>query len=164
MAMSRSRGSSSFTTRPPISIVPPEIGSSPAIIRSSVDFPQPEGPTRTTNSPSSTERLAPFRISTGPKFLRSSRIVTEAMAPSFHRAERQPAHDEALAEEHQKDGWDGRDHGSRGHLAVLHLVLLGETRDRDRYGRRLTRGETQGHGELVPAEDEGEDAGRYEAR
>ena len=33
------------------------ISSSPAIIRRAVDFPQPEGPTRTTNSPSLISRL-----------------------------------------------------------------------------------------------------------
>src|SRR5256885_1015596 len=34
----------------PIAIVPPEISSSPAIMRRSVDLPQPDGPTSTTNS------------------------------------------------------------------------------------------------------------------
>ena len=51
--MSRWRGASSVTSRPPIEIVPALTSSSPAIIRSSVDFPQPDGPTSTMNSPSS---------------------------------------------------------------------------------------------------------------
>ena len=38
--------------RPSMRISPAEISSSPAIMRSSVDLPQPEGPTSTTNSPS----------------------------------------------------------------------------------------------------------------
>ena len=38
--------------RSPIEIVPSVISSRPAIIRSSVDFPQPDGPTSTMNSPS----------------------------------------------------------------------------------------------------------------
>ena len=46
MAMSRSFGATLLTTRSPIAISPREIFSSPAIIRSSVDFPQPDGPTR----------------------------------------------------------------------------------------------------------------------
>jgi hypothetical protein len=50
--MLRSLGSTRFTTRPPIEIVPSVIVSSPAIMRSSVDLPQPEGPTITMNSPS----------------------------------------------------------------------------------------------------------------
>ncbi len=50
MAMSRSFGGSVFTTRGPMAIVPALISSSPAIIRNAVDFPHPEGPTRTINS------------------------------------------------------------------------------------------------------------------
>ncbi len=52
MAMSRSAGSFRFTTSPPMEIFPSVMVSSPAIMRSSVDLPQPEGPTSTTNSPS----------------------------------------------------------------------------------------------------------------
>ncbi len=44
MAMSRSFGVRSLTTRPPIEIVPSEISSSPATMRSAVVFPQPDGP------------------------------------------------------------------------------------------------------------------------
>jgi hypothetical protein len=36
-------GGTWFTTRPSIDTVPEVIGSSPAIMRSTVDFPQPEG-------------------------------------------------------------------------------------------------------------------------
>ena len=50
--MSRSLGARSFTTSPPIFSSPSLMSSSPAIIRSAVDFPQPDGPTRITNSPS----------------------------------------------------------------------------------------------------------------
>ncbi|MNY80994.1 hypothetical protein D3C86_2223230 [compost metagenome] len=52
MAMSRSLAGISLTTLPPMVISPAEISSSPAIMRNSVDLPQPEGPTSTTNSPS----------------------------------------------------------------------------------------------------------------
>ncbi len=41
------------TSSLPILIAPSLIGSSPAISRSSVDLPQPDGPTKTANSPSS---------------------------------------------------------------------------------------------------------------
>ena len=44
MAMSRSLGGRSLTTRPPIEMVPSVISSSPAIIRRAVDLPQPGGP------------------------------------------------------------------------------------------------------------------------
>ena len=64
--MSRSFGITSLTTRPPMRISPSEIASSPAIIRSSVDLPQPEGPTSTTNWPSSMSTLTPCMTCTGP--------------------------------------------------------------------------------------------------
>jgi hypothetical protein len=56
MAMPRWTGGTSLTTMPSISSVPPVIFSSPAIIRRSVDLPQPEGPTKTISSPSSMSR------------------------------------------------------------------------------------------------------------
>ena len=49
--------------------VPGGLSSSPAMMRSSVDLPQPDGPTKTTNSPSATSRSTPLMISTGPKRL-----------------------------------------------------------------------------------------------
>src|SRR5258708_40032799 len=55
--MSRSLGGRSFTTCDPIEIVPDVTSSSPAIDRSAVDLPQPDGPTRTMNSPSAMSRL-----------------------------------------------------------------------------------------------------------
>ena len=64
--MSRERGGSSFTTVPPIAISPPVISSRPAIMRSSVDLPQPEGPTNTTNSPDAISRSIPWMTLTGP--------------------------------------------------------------------------------------------------
>src|SRR5690606_31765591 len=57
--MSRSLGGTSLTTRSPIRSVPELISSSPAIMRNSVDLPQPDGPTSTSSSPSATSKLAP---------------------------------------------------------------------------------------------------------
>src|SRR5690606_33105829 len=48
--MSRSFGATSFMRFPSISKSPSDISSSPAIMRSVVDFPQPDGPTKTMNS------------------------------------------------------------------------------------------------------------------
>jgi hypothetical protein len=50
--MSRSLGGTQVTSRSPISTRPPSSGSSPASIRSAVVLPEPDGPTRTMNSPS----------------------------------------------------------------------------------------------------------------
>ena len=60
MAMSRFFGGTPFTTRPPIATVPPEIGSSPATIRSRVDLPQPDGPTSARKAPSGTAMSMPW--------------------------------------------------------------------------------------------------------
>src|SRR6266511_1785362 len=54
--MSRSFGGRSFTTWPSIFTVPAVTVSRPATMRSAVVFPQPDGPTKTTNSPSPTSR------------------------------------------------------------------------------------------------------------
>ena len=47
----------SLTRFPPMSMSPEVMSSRPTIMRNSVDFPQPDGPTRMTNSPSATSRL-----------------------------------------------------------------------------------------------------------
>ena len=61
--MSRSFGASSLTTRSPTRTTPSVISSSPAIMRSAVVFPQPDGPTKIMNSPSSIERSMPLTAS-----------------------------------------------------------------------------------------------------
>ena len=63
MAMSRSRGARSLTRSPPMIRSPSVMSSSPAIIRSAVDFPQPEGPTGIMNSPSPMSRSIAFTAS-----------------------------------------------------------------------------------------------------
>src|SRR6478609_8934973 len=65
--MSRARGGSSVTSRSPIEIVPAVTSSRPAIIRSSVDLPQPDGPTRTRNSPLSMVSETPSTATTSPE-------------------------------------------------------------------------------------------------
>src|SRR6185369_7519031 len=77
MAMSRSFGWTLLTTRSPIEIVPEVMFSRPASIRNKVDLPQPEGPTSTTNSPSSIGIDTPCRTSKLPNDLRTSRICTD---------------------------------------------------------------------------------------
>jgi hypothetical protein len=56
----RSRGALSLTRFPPITMSPLVMSSRPTIMRNSVDFPQPEGPTRIMNSPSAMSRLTSF--------------------------------------------------------------------------------------------------------
>src|SRR6201995_4846550 len=79
--MSRSLGWTLLTTRSPIEMVPEVMFSRPASIRSRVDLPQPEGPTSTTNSPSSIGTVTPCRTSKAPNDLRTSRILTDDISP-----------------------------------------------------------------------------------
>ena len=64
--MLRSAGRTPFIDRPLIAISPEVTSSSPAIMLSSVDLPQPDGPTSTRNSPSSIEMSVSCRILTAP--------------------------------------------------------------------------------------------------
>ena len=66
MATPRSAGSWRVTSRPLMRTLPEEMRSSPAMARSSVDLPQPEGPTMTTNSPGSTAKLTPLMARNAP--------------------------------------------------------------------------------------------------
>src|SRR5689334_21686605 len=59
--MPRSRGGRPLASSPPSSTAPLLGSSSPATIRSTVDLPQPDGPSSTMNSPSLTSR---FTLST----------------------------------------------------------------------------------------------------
>src|SRR5690348_3461604 len=79
MEIPRSFGGRSLTRTPSIVISPLVMSSKPAIRRSSVDLPQPDGPTKTVNSLSSISRSTPWMISTPPKLLRTPRRVTLAM-------------------------------------------------------------------------------------
>ena len=69
MAMSRSFGATSFMSFPSMYSSPPEISSSPATILSVVVFPQPDGPTRTTNSLSLIVRFALSTALTPPSYI-----------------------------------------------------------------------------------------------
>src|ERR1700760_3433142 len=118
--MSRSFGGRLVTSRPPIEIEPAVGVSSPAIMFSSVDLPQPDGPTRIRNSPASMSMSMPFRISTLPKVLRTLVIVSAPISSSLHRAGRQAAH-EILASNHVDE--EGRQRGDQscGHVHVVFL-------------------------------------------
>src|SRR5262245_10402886 len=123
MAMPRLDGSTSFMRSPPISRSPEVIGSSPAIMRSSVDFPQPDGPTKTTNSLRLMSRSTPLITSREPNDLRTPLSFTLLM-PSvlFHSA--QHAFDEAaLQQEEDDEGWQrGED---RAHHDDAEIGIVG---------------------------------------
>src|SRR5215217_6964764 len=80
MAISRWRGGRSLTTWSPIKTLPALMSSRPAIMRRAVDFPHPDGPTKTTNSPSGISRFILSTATTSsPKTLVTSSMVTSAI-------------------------------------------------------------------------------------
>src|SRR6516162_4335758 len=98
--MSRSLGATELTILPSMRISPSLMLSRPAIIASSVDLPQPDGPTSAMNSPVWASRLIPLRTSTEPKRLWSREIVSVAMiVRSFDGALGEPTHKVLAAEE-----------------------------------------------------------------
>src|SRR5690606_24159526 len=101
MAMPRLEGSTSFINSPPISSSPEVIGSSPAIMRSRVDLPQPDGPTKTTNSWLSMSISTPLITSIGPKDLRTFLSVRPVMFRAFLFDRAQHAFDEAALEQEE---------------------------------------------------------------
>src|ERR1051326_4119877 len=119
MAMSRSWGDRSLTTRSPTQIVPSETSSRPATMRRAVVLPHPDGPTRTRNSASATSRLssATARTPFGYTFETRSRVTVAIGAlpvlahgrqkaggkpSSSERPSREPGHDPALGDEDQE--------------------------------------------------------------
>src|SRR5690242_19243391 len=84
--MSRSIGGRSLTTVPPISTWPEVIDSRPATMRRVVVLPQPDGPTRTTNSLSRISRLTSLTAWTSSKVLLRLWMRTCAIASPLHGA------------------------------------------------------------------------------
>src|SRR6186997_1220494 len=114
--MSRSLGARSFTTLPPIVSLPSVMSSSPAIIRSAVDLPQPEGPTRIMNSPSPTSRLMSLTASepSAKTLVIPSRVISDiAGSLSLDGPGGEAGDDAALEEEDEDDDRHGHHHGCR---------------------------------------------------
>src|SRR3546814_16522500 len=92
-------------------ISPAVISSSPATMRSSVDLPQPDGPTSTTSSPSAISRSTPRIASNPPGYiLRTPLSCTPAIGLLLRLDEtfdEQALHSDH-AEDRRKHGQDGR--------------------------------------------------------
>src|SRR4051812_20801977 len=119
MAMSRSRGAFQVTVSPPMRMSPAVTSSRPAIIRSVVVFPHPDGPTRMQNSRSRTVRSMPATTSVSPNRLTTLSRTTSAIGSDgpqlllgvVHRgADRLPLRHFG---EHRRDD-ELRVHGGRG--------------------------------------------------
>src|SRR4051812_27424020 len=97
MAMSRSGGATSLTTSPPIRTSPEVARSRPAAIRRTVVFPDPDGPTRTRNSPSATIRSRSSTASVPPgNALRRPRNSSSAISASVPSRDHVPVPQRAL--------------------------------------------------------------------
>src|SRR4051794_35611634 len=109
--MSRSFGAMLLTTLPPMRSSPSLMSSSPAIMFSVVDFPQPDGPTRMTNSPSAISRsmLSTASAPSGKRLVTWSRTMS-AISSSLHGAGRESRDDTTLEEEYEHNDRDGDDH------------------------------------------------------
>src|ERR1700734_2284150 len=129
--MSRSFGATEFTSLPSMRISPSLTVSSPAIIASSVDLPQPDGPTRAMNSPVRASRSMPFSTSTAPNRLCSPETVSVAIvARSFDRALGEAANEILAAEEinQERRHSPDQDRGARDIVGVS-VHLTGRKRD-----------------------------------
>src|SRR3954465_12775139 len=105
MAMSRSLGCMCETSRSSIRIAPELTGSSPASMRRAVDLPEPDGPTRTMNSPSLMSRSKSLIDGVGlPGYWQyASTYLTSATLLSLHAAGQQAADEEPLeCDEHEQ--------------------------------------------------------------
>src|SRR3712207_6311510 len=175
----QSRGARSLPRYPPMIMSPLVMSSSPTIILSSVDFPQPDGPTRIMNSPSAMSRLTSFTAGKpSPYCLTMLRISIEAMrsrplagwwirGSALDRAVGETGDDAPLEEQHEDDDRDGDDDRRRGDRPgrVLELRGTGEQAQRGGYRpRRLGRGQRDAVREVVPGDEEGDDRGGEDAR
>src|SRR5580692_7338860 len=167
MAMSRSFGATELTILPSMRISPSLALSSPAIMASSVDLPQPDGPTSAMNSPVCASRSIPLRTSTEPKRLVSRETVSVAMiALSLDGALREPANEILAAEQIDQERRNGADHhrGARDVIGVR-VHLTGRQRNQRRGDRLLSSaGEYDPEQELVPDAGELPDHGDDEDR
>src|ERR1700722_9468393 len=125
MAMSRSFGATALTILPSMRISPSLALSSPAIMASSVDLPQPDGPTSAMNSPVCASRLIPLRTSTEPKRLVSRETVSVAIvARSFDGALGQSANEILAPEKVDQERRDRADDHRRARDIIGVRALL----------------------------------------
>src|SRR5437660_8334721 len=122
--MLRVCGGSRMTSRPAIRMAPPLASRKPAIMRSVVVLPQPEGPSSTTNSPSATSSDRSSTASVSPKRLVTPERLSAATSDHLGQADEPVGQYQGRAD--QKD-LQGR-HGGHGRVD-LPLEIL---QDRDR--------------------------------
>src|SRR5436190_21054158 len=113
MARPRSAAGTSLTRAPSMRISPPVAVSSPQIRRSSVDLPQPDGPTNTANSPSAISKSTPWITCVAPNALPTFASSSRAIGVLLLDAGGRHAGGDVLLQEREDDR--DRDHGHHGH-------------------------------------------------
>src|SRR6516165_10673822 len=170
--MSRSLGGTKVTSRSPISTRPPSSGSSPASMRSAVVLPEPDGPTRTMNSPSlisrsrastaggaslAYTRLADTYFTWAIGDLRSVR--RRMRGRSLDGSHRQAADQRALGQPAHDDHGNRGDRGRRAQVRDVQAFLGDGTDQEHRHGRGVRDGQVDREEELVPREDQADQGG-----
>src|SRR5438874_9977478 len=114
--------------RPSIRTSPRSAGSNPASTFRSVDFPQPDGPTMATNSPSPTVKDMSSRADTSPspvlKLLQTA--LTAILAPTYEPPADllqglQPPHEEVQQQADRADDDHARDHEVIPHTGIARI-------------------------------------------
>src|SRR5262249_23065188 len=142
-----------------MAMVPPPISSRPAIMRSVVDLPQPDGPTSTTNSRSLMARLMSLTAITWPYTLCT--LVSTISAITLYP---QPANDVSLPEQRHDQRRNERDHRGRAHEVPFHAELVHELCHHDGHDRCFMRCQDEREQEFVPGIEPTQDRERGEAR
>src|SRR5262245_34321845 len=158
--MSRSCGGRVVTWRSPMRIVPEVGASSPAMRRSTVLLPLPDGPTTATSSPSGMWSVR-SRTATRPlgnvlfTWFKVIAATSALYGPSGETRDYP-----ALCNQHQNRDRRRRHHRAGKNLSPWHLVLPAKERDGD--GHRVPLGterEREREQELVPAIEKRQDGG-----
>src|SRR5260370_23890949 len=177
--MSRSLGGTKATSRSPISARPPSSGSSPASIRSAVVLPEPDGPTRTMNSPSLTSRSS--ALTAGGASFAYTRLAETYFTAAI--GDLRPVRRQRRG--HCLDSLDGshrqapdqralgypahEDHRNRGHRGRRRQVrevqpFLGDgTNQEQRHDRAVRKRQADREHNLVTRQDRAEHGGRTHA-
>src|SRR4029453_8024445 len=108
--MSRRNGGRPMTERPLSRMSPAESGRKPAMRPSVVVLPQPDGPSRVTNSPSATSRVRPATAAGSPeRFSNATRLKAGSPMSALRVQEvAEPGHALDGSDDHQRN--DDREH------------------------------------------------------
>src|SRR5215831_965920 len=170
MERPRLAGGTLTTLTPSIRMRPSVTSSSPAMRRSSVVLPQPDGPTKTTKEPFAISRSAPEITFTGPKDLRTPWSVMLPMktALSFRTLldspEGQTANELPLTEPAEDENGCDSKRGRSRELGPKQSFRAGIGRNEDRQRRSLQGREVQCPERFIPRENNVEQECRGQAR